>query len=76
MWAKSEQGQYIISNGDNPDSCVQAALVAGRFRKFLGWPNMSFEVAPKLTEVLVENEKLKNENKVLKERLKVAGYEE
>jgi len=76
MWAKSEEGQYVISNGDNPDTCVQAALLASRFRKFLGWPNISFEVAPKLAEVLVENEKLKNENKALKEKLKAAGYEE
>lgn len=74
MYAKSEDGQYVISNGDNPDNCVQAALLASRFRKFLGWPKMNFEIAPKLAEVLVENEKLRNENQNLKERLK--SYEE
>lgn len=69
LWCKSEEGQYIIQDGDTPDHKVQATLLGNRFRQFLGWPKMSFEVAPKIAELLAENKRLKEENNRLKEAL-------
>lgn len=69
MWCKSEEGQYLISSGDNPDHVVQSTLLANKFRKFLGWPQMTFETAPKIAEALVEIQKLKIENQRLRELL-------
>ncbi len=76
MWCKSEEGQYIITTGSNPDNNVQAALMGNRFRTFLGWPKMSFAVAPKISDLMIENKKLKEENKRLRERLGIKEVED
>jgi hypothetical protein len=41
-------------------------MLGNRFRRFLGWPNMTMETAPKLAEALAENQRLKSENQKLK----------
>lgn len=69
LWCKSDEGQYIISSGDNPDHSVQATLLANRFRQHLGWPKMTFETAPKIAEALAEIQKLKAENQRLRDAL-------
>jgi len=69
MWCKSDEGQYILTSGSNPDNNVQSALMGNRFRNFLGWPKMSFAIAPKITELSAEIKKLKEENKRLREKL-------
>ena len=73
MWCKSDDGQYIITSGSNPDNNVQAALMGNRFRAFLGWPKMSFAIAPKITELAAEIKRLKEENKRLREKLGLNG---
>ena len=69
MWCNNEDGQYIVSAGDSPDHTVQAALIGNRIKDCLGWPNMSFAVPPKISDVLAENKRIKEELRVLKERL-------
>jgi len=69
MWCKSDEGQYIITTGSSADNNVQAVIMGNRFRNFLGWPKMSFAIAPKISELLAENKKLTEENKRLKEKL-------
>lgn len=71
LWCKSEEGQYVISSGNNPDHTVQAALLGNKFRKFLGWPKMSFETAPKIAEAMAEIQKLKEENNRLRQLLEI-----
>jgi len=75
LWCKSDEGQYIIQDGDNPDHKVQATLLGNRFRQFLGWPKMSFETAPKIAEILAENKNLKEENSRLKKLINPDGQE-
>lgn len=69
MWCKSEDGQYIITSGSTPDNNVQAVLMGNRFRNFLGWPKMSFAIAPKISELLAKIKKLEEDNKRLREKL-------
>ena len=68
MWCNNEDGQYIVSCGDSPDHTVQAALIANRIRESLGWPNMSFAVPPKISDVLADNKRLTEELRALRER--------
>lgn len=76
MWCKSDEGQYILTLGSNPDNNVQSALMGNRFRSFLGWPKMSFAIAPKITELMAEIKKLTEENKRLREKLGVSKERE
>jgi len=69
MWCKSEEGQYIVTTGNTPDNTVQAAILGNKFRDYLGWPKMSFAIAPKLSELLLENKRLAEENIKLKQML-------
>lgn len=69
MWCKSDEGQYIITTGSNPDNNVQSVLMGNRFRNFLGWPKMSFAIAPKISELLAKIKKLEEDNKRLREKL-------
>jgi len=75
MWCKSDEGQYIITSGSNADNNVQSALMGNRFRNFLGWPKMSFAIAPKITELTAEIKRLTEENKRLREKLGATGEE-
>lgn len=76
MWCKSEEGQYIITSGSNADNNVQSALMGNRFRTFLGWPKMTFTIAPKIPELLIEIKKLKEDNKKLQEKLDIKNGDE
>jgi len=61
MWCKSEEGQYVVSTGSNPDNTVQAILIGNKFKKAMGWPESSMPTPPKISELLAENHRLKIE---------------
>ncbi len=66
LWAKSDEGQYVLANGNTVDNCIQSTLIANKFKATLGWPDATMPSPPKLTNLLAENHKLKIENEKLK----------
>lgn len=71
MWCMSEEGQYIITTGNTPDNIIQASVLGNKLKVHFGWPKMSFAIAPKISEAMVEIQKLKEENRRLKKLLNI-----
>ena len=68
LWARSEDGQYVLANGNTVDNCIQATLIANKFKATLGWPDATMPSPPKLTSLITENHKLKVENEKLRKK--------